>query len=105
MKKSTALIALSAMLLGACSLLDTASSGKTDVSTLAKLKSCSFEEATTLVKNGTALSKGITETAEDISNSCLKKLALQSAGLENVATDEATSALQSLMDASSSLLD
>ncbi len=74
-----------------------------DVSTMARLKSCTFEEATTKVKDGSVFSKGVSETANEISSSCIKKLALQSAGLDNVASEEATSTLQNLMDSYSAV--
>ncbi|MFV0627098.1 MAG: hypothetical protein ACK5N8_07105 [Alphaproteobacteria bacterium] len=101
MKKTTLIVASSILFLGACSLLNTGSTGSNsaDISTIAKLKSCTFEEATNKVKDGSAFTKGISVTADEISNSCVKKLALQSAGLDNTATEEATSALESLMNA------
>lgn len=95
-------------MLGACSLLGetlgtSSTSTSTPTTTKAKLKACSIEEATKKIQDGSAFTKGISVTADEISETCLKKLALEAAGLDTQATQDATSALQTLMNAASGL--
>ena len=66
----------------------------------AKLGKCILSEATTKVQSGTLLASGISAAADEISTSCIKKLALQSAGLDSEATSTATSVLTNLFNAS-----
>jgi hypothetical protein len=54
-----------------------------------------------MIKSGKAFTQSISVSADEISEACLKKLALQSAGLEGQATSDATSALQTLLNAAS----
>ncbi|MDR1694229.1 MAG: hypothetical protein LBR70_03440 [Lactobacillaceae bacterium] len=99
MKFKIALIAAISVL-GACSILsDTGTAVPT--TTTGKLKACSFEEAGSMIKSGKAFTQSISVSADEISEACLKKLALQSAGLEGQATSDATSALQTLLNAAS----
>lgn len=70
-----------------------------DVSNMMKLKTCSLEQATAKIQDGTAFSKTLNENAQDIAGTCLKKLALGSSGLDTQANQDAMSALQSLMNA------
>ena len=101
-------IALSGViLLGACSgeqmALWIPESDNTPMTDSARLKACSLDEARTRVSEGTVWGKGIQETADDIASACIKKLALQKAGLDTQATTDATNALTSLMDTASGI--
>ena len=94
------LVLVGCLLLGACS---SGLMGKTDTSAVpatkqAKLKACMFEEATAKVQDGSAFTAGLKATASAISSDCLKKLALETAGLDTQATSEATNILSSLMN-------
>lgn len=105
--KVTILAATALLTLSACTADQMASwipeSDKTPMTTQAKLKACALDEARTKVQNGTVLSQGINATANEISSTCVKKLALQSAGLDTQATQDATNALQTLMGSASNL--
>jgi hypothetical protein len=102
MKKLTMLLVAAALLSG-CETLSSTSDDKTPLTTSGKLKACALEEAWTKVQDGTAFTLGISEAADEISTTCVKKWALESAGLDTQATSDAYSALQSLMDTAKSI--
>ena len=64
-----------------------------------RLRACILSEATARVQSGTLLTNGISAAADEISTACLKKLALQSAGLDSEAASTATSVLSNLLNA------
>lgn len=102
--KLKSLVVLSLVLLSGCSVLSGLTGQETSATQLTatgKLKACSIEEAGKMVQNGKAFTQGISVSADEISETCIKKLALQSAGLDNQASKDATSALQSLINAAS----
>lgn len=101
-KSKIFLLSAAILLIGACaegSLSSYASSVNIDQSTTSgKLKACSLEEGAKMIENGKALTQSISASADEISNTCLKKLALQAAGLDTEATNTAANALQSLLN-------
>ena len=58
------------------------------------MRACMLSEANDKLQNGTLLDKTLKETADEIADDCLRKLALQSAGLD----DEAVSTAESILD-------
>ena len=91
---------ISCLVLGACAQLGIGSTGDANAvpaTTQAKLKACILEQAAAKVQDGSAFTAGLQATASAISSDCLKKLALESVGLDTQATSEATNALSSLM--------
>ncbi len=98
--KKTLLLAV--LLLSACeqlSFLAPQADDKTPLTTKAKLHACVYEEAKNKVMDGSVFSLGLSATASEVSGTCIKKLALESAGLDTQTTSEAKTALQTLMDA------
>ncbi|MBO4519726.1 MAG: hypothetical protein J5787_00810 [Alphaproteobacteria bacterium] len=68
-------------------------------STKVKLRSCMVQEATAKLKAGTLTTKNAKKTAKNISTSCVKKLALQSAGLDTKETETlATTVINEVMN-------
>lgn len=65
-------------------------------SEMGSLNSCMLTEAQTRLTAGTLFTSGIKATAKDISQGCIKKLALQKAGLDETALNSATSIISSL---------
>lgn len=96
LRTKLAITALS-FLLAACSALS--SDGVAPTTTKGKLKACSIEEAGNMIQNGKAFTQSISVSADEISETCIKKLALEAAGLDKVANNDATSALQTLLNA------
>lgn len=95
------LVIISSLFLGACSLLS-GEGATTPTTTTGKLKACSIEEAGKMVQSGKAFTQNISISADEISETCIKKLALEKAGLDNQATQDATNALQSIINAAKS---
>ena len=100
MMKKTLFIAL--LMLGACTGEEMAAyvpqGDAAATTTKGRLNACILEQAKTKVSDGSVLTQGIKATASEISSACIQKLALQSAGLDTQATQNAQSTLQSLMD-------
>lgn len=94
----TKLILLSAIIgLSACTQGTNVSTSNLPLSPSAKLKTCTLEKAAQKIENGTAFSQPFSTNVEEIASSCVQQLALQSSGMETQATQDATSALQKLM--------
>lgn len=84
-------IVLAAMLLAGCDTLSALQSSE-----MGNLNSCMMTEAQTRLTNGTLFASGVMATAKDISQGCIKKLALQKAGLDETALSSATAIINSL---------
>lgn len=69
----------------------------TPTTTKERLRNCSMEEAAKMVESGKAFLQPTSVTSEQISQKCMKKLALHSAGIDTDATKEANNALKTLM--------
>ncbi len=99
MKKIMTILAATAAL-AACENMDlskyTTASANDSVKT--RLRACILSEATAKVQAGTLLANGLSAAADEISTNCIKKLALQSAGLDTEANSTATSILSNLMN-------
>lgn len=68
-------------------------------SEMGSLNSCMMTEAQTRLTAGTLFNSGVMATAKDISQGCIKKLALQKAGLDDTALNSAASIINSLKTA------
>ncbi len=89
---------LAAIVVSGCSDLSTlmSSGDKTPATTQGRLNSCMLTEANDRLAAGTLFVSGVRETARDIASTCVKKLALESAGLDTQAVTNATNILNSL---------
>ncbi|MBQ9234968.1 MAG: hypothetical protein IJ184_00690 [Alphaproteobacteria bacterium] len=84
-------IVLAAMLLAGCDTLSALQSSE-----MSQLNACMLSEAQTRLTSGTLFASGIKAAATDLSQTCIKKLALQKAGLDDTALSSATSIINSL---------
>lgn len=92
MKKFTFIA--SVLMLAACSEFASGTSG--DTSTSARVKSCLLSEAQSRYQAGTLFTNSVKETASDITKTCLKKLALESAGISSETQSTAESIISNL---------
>lgn len=69
-------------------------------SDMGNLNSCMVTEAQNRLTAGTLFTSGVMAAAKDISQGCIKKLALQKAGLDETALNSATTIINSLKAAS-----
>lgn len=67
-----------------------------NASAKAKLKACLISEANTKFQNGTLFSASISATADELTDTCIKKLALESAGISTEAQSTASTIIQNL---------
>ena len=63
-----------------------------------RLRACLVSEANTKFQNGTLFAKGITATADELTNTCIQKLALQSAGISSETQSMASTIIQNLQN-------
>ena len=63
-----------------------------------RLRACLISEANTKFQNGTLFAHGLTATADELSNTCIKKLALQSAGISGESQSMASTIIQNLQN-------
>lgn len=100
MKMRYVTILLSGMILSACSSdgfdISKYTTVDANASTKAKLKACLISEANTKFQNGTLFASSISVTTDEITNNCIKKLALEKAGLNNEAQSTASTIIQNL---------
>lgn len=61
-----------------------------------RMRACMVSEANAKFQAGTLLTKGISATADEIVNTCIKKLALQSAGISEESQSTAESIITNL---------
>lgn len=61
-----------------------------------KFRACALSEAHTKLKNGTLFSADMATTKNEIVNTCLKKMALQAAGIDDEAQSITSSIINSL---------
>lgn len=72
--------------------------GGSDSSIKARLHSCLVNEATNRFQAGTLFNQGIVATSKELSGTCIKKLALQSAGISEESQSMATSIIQNFQN-------
>lgn len=98
MKKIMTVMA-AVMVLTACESIDMTkyTTASADDSVKTRLRACMLSEATERLQAGTLLTGGLSAAADEISTVCIKKLALQAAGIDTEANSTATSVLNSLL--------
>ena len=95
MKKACLILAI-AGLLSCCATLEKYKNLSSNATAEDKFKACALSEAQAKLKNGTLFTKNITATKDEIVNTCLKKMALQAAGIDSEAENIATNIINSL---------
>lgn len=83
-------------LLSNCAELDKYMNVSSNATAQEKFRACALSEAQSKLKNGTLFSQDISSTKEEIVNTCLKKMALQAAGIDSEAESIASSIINSL---------
>ena len=91
MKKKICGLLLTGLALTACGDLSGYMRADRNAPFKTRLRACMLSDK---LQNGTLLDKTLKETADEIADDCLRKLALQSAGLD----DEAVSTAESILD-------
>ncbi|MBR1776969.1 MAG: hypothetical protein IJ752_00075 [Alphaproteobacteria bacterium] len=94
MKKLISILAV-ASVLTACSSTDLSqyTTASKDDPIKVRLRACMLNEANAKFQAGTLMAAGISDTADEITNTCIKKLALQSAGLDTEANQSMASSI------------
>ena len=98
MKKYALIIGMTIMLSG-CSQLDQYINVGTDATPQEKFRACALSEAQAKLKAGTLFAQSMTETKDEIVNTCIKKLALEAAGIDSEAQSIAVGILNNLYSA------
>ena len=98
MKKYALILGIAAILSG-CSQMNQYISSSSDATAQQKFRACALSEAQSKLKNGTLFSQSLTETKDDIVNTCIKKMALEAAGIDEEAQSIATSIINNLRNA------
>lgn len=84
------------LLLGACSGdISQYSTADSNASIKTRMRACLVSEATSKFQAGTLFVHGISETSDELVGICLKKLALQAAGVSEESQSTAQSIIQS----------
>ncbi len=78
--KKTILCGIFALLAG-CADLSQYTTIDSNASAKSKMRACMLSEANEKLQAGTLFTKSISETSDELVNTCLKKLALQAAGI------------------------
>lgn len=82
------------LFLGACSDVSRYTTVSPNASVRQKMQACMISEANSRLQSGTLFANTVRATAEDITNTCLKKLALQAAGI----SEESQSAAENIIN-------
>lgn len=84
------------VLMAGCADLSKYTAVDSNASAKARMRACMVSEANAKFQSGTLLTKGISATADEIVNTCIKKLALQSAGISEESQSTAESIITNL---------
>lgn len=99
MKKILSVIAIT-IALAACEGVDMTpyTTANTSDPVRVRMRACMLSEAQSKMQAGTLLSNGFSAEVDSLSKTCVKKLALQSAGIDEEAVSTAKSVLNNLMN-------
>ena len=84
--------------LSACSHLDQYMNVSANASAQEKFRACALSQAQSKLKNGTLFAQDMNTTKEEIVNTCLKKMALEAAGIDSEAQTITSGILNSLQN-------
>ena len=85
-----------ALLLSACENISQYTTVSADATPRQKMQACMLNEANRRLYNGTLFVNTVSETSKDITNTCLKKLALQAAGISEESQTAAENIINNL---------
>lgn len=98
MKKTILTAAL--ILLSGCADLSQYTTVDANASAKTKMRACMLSEANAKFQAGTLFVKGLSETADELVNTCIKKLALQAAGISTESQSAAETIISNLKNLS-----
>lgn len=90
------------LMLGACADLSQYTTVDSNASAKTKMRACLVSEANARLKAGTLFTKSISVTSDELVSVCLKKLALESAGITEESQSTALTVIQNLKNLNSS---
>ena len=93
MKKA---LVLSLLLLSGCADLSQYAVADSNASAKTKMRACLVSEANSRFQTGTLFTKSISATSDELVSVCLKKLALESAGISQESQSTASTIIQNL---------
>ena len=96
------MLLLALLTLGACADLSQYTTVDANASAKTKMRACLVNEANARLQDGTLFTKSISVTSDELVNVCLKKLALESAGITEESQSTAITVIQNLKNLSSS---
>ena len=96
------MLLLALLTLGACADLSQYTTVDANASAKTKMRACLVNEANARLQDGTLFTKSISVTSDELGNVCLKKLALESAGITEESQSTALTVIQNLKNLSSS---
>lgn len=85
-----------ALLLSSCENISQYTAVSSDATPRQKMQACMLNEANNRLYNGTLFVNTVTETSKDITNTCLRKLALQAAGISEESQTAAVNIINNL---------
>lgn len=95
MKKYSLILGL-VIVLGGCSHLDQYINVGSNATPQEKFRACALSEAQTKLQNGTLFTQNLTATKNEIVNTCIKKMALEAAGIDSEAQTITSNIINSL---------
>lgn len=84
------------LILSGCAGLEKYTTVSSDATAQEKFRACALSEAQSKFNNGTLFSKDLTTTKDEIVNTCLKKMALEAAGIDAEAQSITSSIINNL---------
>ena len=85
-----------AVLLSGCAELDKYINVGSNATPQEKFRACALSEAQSKLRNGTLFAQSMTATKDEIVNTCIKKMALEAAGIDSEAQSIASNIINSL---------
>lgn len=97
MKKYIIVLGLVAVL-GGCAEFNKYITVSSNATPQEKFRACALSEAQNKLQNGTLFTKTMTATKDEIVNTCIKKLALEAAGIDSEAQSITSNIINSLQN-------
>ncbi len=94
--KKTILMSALVLLAAGCADVSQYTTVDANASSKAKMKACMIAEANNKFQAGTLFNQGVSATADELVNTCLKKLALQAAGISEESQSTAQNIISNL---------
>ena len=96
------MLLLALLVLSACAELSQYATADSNASAKTKMRACLVSEANARLQDGTLLAKSVSVTSDELVSVCLKKLALETAGITEESQSTALTVIQNLKNLSSS---